>query len=107
MTTAADFAKRARMVQFTQRPLYQIAHEIHRDWGKAKHRIYFGAVPYLRAMMELDKITDKYGEDSAKSIVLYFLSNAATWRGEVARRVKAELKRMVAAENGRPHTESP
>jgi hypothetical protein len=33
--------------------------------------------------------------DTGKSIVLYFLSNAGTWRGETAKRVKAELKKMV------------
>ena len=57
--------------------------------------MYFGAVPYVNAMQSLETIDDEYGADSAKSIVLYFLSNANTWRGEVARRVKAELKEMV------------
>jgi hypothetical protein len=33
--------------------------------------------------------------DDAKTIVLYFLANAQTWRGEVAKRVKAELNLMV------------
>jgi len=28
-------------------------------------------------------------------IVRYFLSNATTWRGETARRIKAELKQML------------
>jgi hypothetical protein len=73
------------------RPLYEIASEIRRDWKN----IYFGAVPYVDAMSELDKITDMYFADSAKSIVLRFLSNAQTWRGEVAKRVKTELKQMV------------
>ena len=73
------------------RSLKVIASEIKSDWSN----VYFGAVPYLDAMSQLDLITDKYYEDSAKSIVLYFLSNATTWRGEVARRVKAELKKMA------------
>jgi len=33
--------------------------------------------------------------DSGKSIVSYFLANAGQWRGEVAKEVKAELKRRV------------
>ena len=74
----------------THRPLYEIANEIRKDW----QNVYFGAVPYLQAMSCLDKMSDKYGFDDAKSIVLYFLSNASTWRGEVAKRVKAELKSM-------------
>ena len=75
------------------RSLKVIANEIKSDWSN----VYFGAVPYLDAMSQLDLITDKYYEDSAKSIVLYFLSNATTWRGEVARRVKAELNKMTKA----------
>ena len=72
------------------RPLWAIAREVRKDWKN----VYFGAVPYLDAMASLDSINDTYGWDSAKSIVLYFLSNASTWRGETAKRVKAELKAM-------------
>lgn len=75
----------------TQRPLHVIANEIARDWSKP----YFGAIPYLRAMMTMDKISGAYGYDSGQSIVLYFLANAATWRGDTARRVKAELRAML------------
>ncbi len=73
------------------RPIHQIAEEIRKDWQKP----YFGAVPYLSAMMTLDSIKDDYYADSAKSVVLYFLANASTWRGAKAREIKAELKAMV------------
>lgn len=73
------------------RPLYVIAKEIRVDWKN----VYFGAVPYLDAMSSLNAITDSYGYDSAKSIVLYFLANASAWRGEVARNIKKELKKMA------------
>lgn len=73
------------------RPIYLIAEEIMQDWRKP----YFGAIPYLNAMLELDSIDDSYYFDSGRSIVLYFLSNANTWRGETARRVKAELRSMA------------
>ena len=73
------------------RSLEIIAGEIHRDWKKP----YFGAVPYLEAMSQLDSINDSYGYDSAKSVVLYFLSNASSWKGETARRIKTELKQMA------------
>jgi len=76
------------MTTKTNRPLYEIAAEIRKDWKK----VYFGAVPYLDAMQTLDRIEDNYIMDSGKSIVLYFLCNAGTWRGDTARRVKAELK---------------
>jgi len=74
------------------RPLYKIAREIRQDWGS---KVNFGAKPYLDAMATLDKITDNYGQDSGKTIVIYFLSNATTWKGEVARRIKAELKKLA------------
>ena len=73
------------------RPISEIASEISKDWKN----VYFGAVPYLQAMYSLNGINDSYGMDSAKSIVLYFLSNASTWRGETAKRVKAELKKLA------------
>ena len=76
------------------RSLSAIAREIRKDWG-GKGKVYFGAVPYLDAMSTMDKITEDYGCDSGVSLVLYFLANAGMWRGEVARRVKAELKAMV------------
>ena len=74
------------------RPLRDIAYEIEEDWKKP----YFGAVPYLAAMKTLRTINDHYGEDRAEEIVAYFLSNATTWRGDTARKVKAELKNILA-----------
>ena len=73
------------------RPINQIAREIREDWKKP----YFGAVPYLDAMRSLSSINDHFYEDDARTVVLYFLSNATTWRGETARRVKTELKQMA------------
>jgi hypothetical protein len=77
--------------QSTIRPLSSIAREIQRNWIKP----YFGAVPYLHAMLALDSIDDSYGADSGQSIVMYFLSNANTWRGSEARRIKAELQQLL------------
>jgi hypothetical protein len=74
------------------RYLHQIAYEIKKDWG---NKINYAAKPYLDAMSCLDDINDMYGCDSADSIVRYFLSNASTWRGEVAKRIKSELKSML------------
>ena len=75
----------------THRDIYIIAGEIRRDW----RNVYFGAVPYLSAMYQLKSITDMYGPDTAQSVITYFLSNATTWRGEAARRIKTELKTML------------
>jgi hypothetical protein len=73
------------------RSLHEIAAEIRKDWKN----VWFGAKPYLDAMATLSSITDMYMADPAKHIVMYFLANANTWRGEVARRVKKELNDMV------------
>jgi hypothetical protein len=75
------------------RSLATIAREIRNNWTKP----YFGAVPYLDAMHHLDTMRDKYYYDDAQSVVLYFLANAGTWRGEAARRIKAELNAMLKA----------
>lgn len=77
----------------TKRPLHTIATEILKDWKN----VYFGAVPYLNAMSTLHSIHDNFGWDSGESIVRYFLSNASTWRGETAKRIKKELNSMLKA----------
>lgn len=73
-----------------QRPIYEIAKDIKANWKK----VNYAAEPYLMAMFSLNSPTDMYGYDSAKSIVLYFLGNAQGWRGEEAKRIKAELNAM-------------
>jgi hypothetical protein len=83
------------MSNTTTRPLYEIAREIRNDWSKQGKGVNYGAKPYLDAMSTLDNINSNYGMDSGKSIVCYFLSNAGTWKGETAKRVKAELKKMA------------
>ena len=74
------------------RKLYEIAAEVRKDWTKRHNS---PAYSYLCAMAELDNLTDMYGCDTAASVVRYFLANASTWRGEVAKRVKAELNAML------------
>lgn len=73
------------------RPLWMIAKEIRQDWKN----VNFAAKPYLQAMYGLSAISDMYGYDDGHSIVTYFLANASGWRGDVARRIKAELKQML------------
>ena len=73
------------------RPLYMIAAEIKEDWT----RPYFGAVPYLEAMQSLVGVGDPYFAEDGRTQVIYFLSNAGTWRGDTARRIKAELKKLA------------
>jgi len=74
------------------RPLYDIAEEIANTWGD---KVKYSALPYLRAMQSMDKVSDPYMYDSGDSVVRYFLANATGWRGEDAKRIKAELKAML------------
>jgi len=73
------------------RSLSMIALEIMETWVKLSPH----AKPYVYAMYRLDKITDNYFADSGKSMVQYFLANAGSWRGDDARRIKAELREML------------
>ena len=75
------------------RTFREIALEIKQKWTKISPY----AAQYLKAMESLNT-TDKsapYYYDSAESVVLYFLANAQGFRGEDARRIKAELKSML------------
>ena len=69
----------------------KIAEFISQDWNN----INFGAKPYLDAMKDLNKITDNYFEDYEKTIVLYFLANARTYKGENARQIKKYLNNLI------------
>ena len=73
------------------RPLNEIAYAIRKDWEK----VNYAAVPYLDAMEQLESIDDNFYADNGRSVVLYFLANASTWRGPVARSIKKELKYLA------------
>jgi len=73
------------------RPLYQIADDIEDAWEK----VHYAAKPYLQAMKCLDDINSCYGLDPAKQIVAYFLSNASSFRGPKAKKLKDELKALL------------
>jgi len=73
------------------RPLYEIARDVAKNWPK----VNYAAKPYLDAMRELDTLDDPYLYDSGRSVVARFISNAGTWKGPEAKRVKDELKAML------------
>ena len=75
----------------SKRTFQQIARDIKSTWLN----VYFGAVPYLEAMLELDT-TDPdamYYNDSAENIALYFLANASTFRGNDAKKIKRRTQK--------------
>ena len=71
------------------RPISTIAYDVLREWNG---KVNYAAKPYLAAMFDFETINDKYGADSARSVVLYFLGNASSFRGERAKQLKQELK---------------
>lgn len=90
----------------TTRTISAIANEIIAVWinpiaavpnTTGKSRPYGCALPYLRAMREMETLSDNFLNDSGMSVVLYFLANASRWSGPDARRIKAELNAMVKA----------
>ena len=76
------------------RPLHALASAIKTDtYGKP----WFAyAKPYVDALETLDTIEDNYFADSGRSIVSYALANLGSWRGDIAKQVKAELKLHLA-----------
>jgi hypothetical protein len=88
MTTTLETAP----INFSTLNIAALARVIRRDWAK----VYFGAAPYLQAMATIDKASDSYGYDSGKSIIRYFLAKASTYRGPMAKAIKAELKRRLS-----------
>lgn len=73
------------------RTISEIGWDIKANWPKP----FYGAIPYLNAMLDLSTINSQYGCEDARSIIRYFLSNAGTWKGPIARQVKAELNQML------------
>lgn len=73
----------------------QIARLIRKDWSKQGKGVSFAAEPYLDAMYSMEKITDNFGYDSGASVVAYFLGNATSWKGDVAKAVKLKLNKML------------
>lgn len=73
------------------RSIHEIANEISKNWKN----VNFAAKPYLEAMHCLTLVSDNYGYDSGKLIVIYFLANANTWKGDTAKRIKLELKQLI------------
>lgn len=79
------------MLDLENKPLSYVAEVIRVNWVNPSPY----AVPYINAMAQLRSINDSYYADSAAGVVMYFLANAQTWRGDTARIVKAHLKKAV------------
>lgn len=84
-----------RIEQAAQRPgqrmVWEIAEEILAKW----QNIPPAAMAYLNPMLNLNSPSEMYGYDSADMILRYFLSNANTWKGDDAFRIKNEIRALL------------
>jgi hypothetical protein len=93
--TAKDFPPKQDHHQDTTIKGHRLIHQIARDIRLYWPKVHYAAEPYLAAMETLYTIDQNYIHESARSIINYFLANANTFRGEQARRIKAELNAML------------
>lgn len=83
------------------RPLNKIAAEIITLWRTkppSQNTVRFSA-PYIQAMLDIRTCKDMYGLEYGDMIVAYALNNMGQWRGDDARRIKAELNRHLEVFN--------
>jgi hypothetical protein len=75
-----------------KRTLREIAREIEADWPIIHNQAARHALDYMKKM---ESIEAPFAADpNGYGVVGSFLTHAVGWKGEVARRVKKELRRM-------------
>lgn len=81
-----------KMEDIKSADLSDLAGMIVRDLRAQGKQVPAAAKPYLDAMRTMGSINENYGMDTGASIVGYLLSNLASYKGETAKAIKAELK---------------
>lgn len=76
---------------FKSLSISDIALEIRRNWKN----VNYAAKPYLDAMDSMETAQDTFGFASGKSVIGYFLANASSFRGEIAKAIKKELLKRI------------
>ena len=72
--------------------LSQIADLISNSWNNMPLKID----EYVEAMSQIESIEDKYGDyETGAEIVTYFLANAKSWQGDIAKDVKQHLNNLI------------
>lgn len=73
------------------RPLCNIAQDIIEDWDNINEY----AKPYINAMLSLEPNEENYGQDSAASIISYFLANSTSYITSKSDKYKDELRNLL------------
>jgi hypothetical protein len=68
----------------------EIVAAIRADWAKPS----YAAVPYLDALANLQSWDARYMYDTARGLAAYLLANLGSYRGPVAKSVKATLREV-------------
>lgn len=68
-----------------------LGYEILHEWKDIPQKAFV----YADSITKLNNINDNIGYDSGKIIIEYFLLNSRGWNGEVARKIKEELKKRL------------
>lgn len=72
--------------------LSQISDLISNSWNNMPEKAYC----YVEAMSQIESLEDKYGDyETGLEIVSYFLTNAKTWQGNIAKNVKQHLNNLI------------
>lgn len=76
------------------RNLQAIAKEVRKDWSSP----YIGATPWLMYMSNIysDNLNTEYQGVMGREAVTEFLENADSWEGEVATKIKEELRKLLS-----------
>lgn len=85
-------ASQQKLEDIKSADLSDLAGMIVRDLRAQGKQVPAAAKPYLDAMRTMGSINENYGMDTGASIVGYLLSNLASYKGETAKAIKAELK---------------
>lgn len=81
-------------VDLRQIPLTKLMWTCSYDYGQRDRTPSVHLAPYLEALTSLDSTADfdtQYMAEKVGEIIPYFLNNAQSWRGPVARSIKKEL----------------
>lgn len=76
----------------TTRPLRDIAAEIEADWQPVNNGAAKQALEYMKTMGQVE--APFHADPNGYGVVASFLLHAIGWKGDVARRVKKELRMM-------------
>ena len=81
-----------------------LAKMIVEDLKSQGQRIPAAAAPSLGAMLDLDSIDQRHGDEPARAVVRRALAYLESWHGAAAAKIKAELRIRLKSKPGLNHS---